>query len=183
MAKEIQVPLVQLLLDYRKCCGCRICEVACSIKHFGEFNSELSRIRVYDFYHGLFQVPTTCWGCRWAGLEAPCVEACPTRALSWYRGDKMLNVPVINEELCTQCLACVGACKAKAMRVNPRTGFPMVCDRCGGDPECVKACPTGTIDALIAPSGMERYYGSDSPEDIAEKIKNHVFYPWKGLED
>lgn len=184
MAKEkAAAPAVQLLLDYRKCCGCRICEVVCSIKHTGEFNPELSRIRVYDYYNGVLQVPTVCWGCRWAGEEAFCIEACPSGALSWYQDEKMLNVPVVNEELCTQCLQCVEACKAKAMRVNPGTGFPMLCDRCDGDPECVKACPTGTIEGLIAPTAMERFYGLDSPEEIAEKLKDHLLYPWKGLED
>ena len=186
MAENTAVPVVQLVFDYNKCCGCRICEVVCSIKHFGEFNPELSRIRVYDFYNGLIQVPSSCWGCRsrWAVEEAFCMEACPVpEALSWYQGDKRLNVPVVNEELCTQCLMCVDACQAKAMRVNPRTGFPMVCDRCSGDPECVKACPTGAIEGYIVPMGMERFYGSDSPEQVAEKMKNHMFYPWKGLED
>lgn len=184
MAEQVAVPTVQLLVDYRKCCGCRICEVVCSLKHFGEFNPELSRIRVYDFYHGVIQVPAMCWGCRWAGVEAPCVEACPVAgALSWYQGDKMLNVPVVNEEQCTKCLLCVDACKAKAMRENPRTGFPMVCNRCDGDPECIKACPTGALTGSPMPTGMEHYYGSDSPPEVAEKMKNHLFYPWKGLED
>jgi Fe-S-cluster-containing hydrogenase component 2 len=186
MAGETKTPIVQLSFEYDKCSGCRICEVVCSIKHTGEFNPELSRIRVYDFYHGLIQVPSTCWGCRnqWADREAPCVAACPVPgALTWYNGDKRLNIPVVNEGLCTQCLACVDACKAKAMRVNPRTGFPMLCDRCGGDPECIKACPSSAIEGYIVPTGMESFYGSDSPADVAEKIKNHVFYPWKGPED
>ncbi|MFC2004790.1 4Fe-4S dicluster domain-containing protein [Chloroflexota bacterium] len=186
MADEGKVPAVQLILDYDKCCGCRICESVCSIKHFGEYNPELSRIRVYDFYNGLIQVPSTCWGCRWKGAdeEAFCIEACPVPgALSWYQGDKMLNVPVVNEELCIKCLICVDACQAKAIRVNPRTGFPMLCDRCDGDPECVKACPTNAVEGLVATTNMERFYGSDSPEEVAEKMKNHMFYPWKGLED
>jgi len=180
MAMELR-PIGQLLLDYRKCSGCRICEGACSIKHFGEFNPELSRIRVYDYYHGLYQVPTTCWGCRWQGVKAFCEDACPAGAISWAKPP--LNVPVIDENLCTQCLACVDACKAKAMRVNPRTGFPMVCDRCGGDPECVKACPSQAIDANVGPTGVERFFGSDSPDEVAEKMKNHIFYPWKGTDD
>lgn len=186
MAENAAVPVVQLCFDYDKCCGCRICEVVCSIKHSGEFNPELSRIRVHDFYHGLIQVPTTCWGCRsrWADEEAFCIEACPVpEALSWYQGDKMLNIPVVNEELCTQCLMCVDACHARAMMVNPRTGFPMICDRCNGAPECVKACPTDAIAGYIVPMDMARFYGSDSPEQVAEKMKNHMFYPWKGLED
>ena len=185
MAEKISSPIVQLNFNYNKCCGCRSCEIACSVKHFGEFNPELSRIRVYDFFHGLFQVPTACWGCRswWAEKEAPCVEACPVEALSWYQGDDKLNVPVIDEEGCTQCLSCIDACRAKAMRVNPRTSFPMVCDRCGGDPACIKVCPTGAIEGYTVPTDMECFYGSDSPEDVAEKIKNHVFYPWQGPEE
>ena len=81
-------PYAIVTADYRLCSGCRICEVACSVKNFGEFNPELSRIRIYDFYAGLLQIPSICWGCQWrggeegGGLDAPCVKACPTKALS-----------------------------------------------------------------------------------------------------
>jgi hypothetical protein len=51
-------PYKALHVDYDKCTGCRICEGACSIKNFGEFNPELSRIRIYDFYAGQIQVPS-----------------------------------------------------------------------------------------------------------------------------
>ncbi|MDY6892786.1 MAG: 4Fe-4S dicluster domain-containing protein [Chloroflexota bacterium] len=187
MTEAFVLPSVSLIADYRKCCGCRICEVVCSIKHFGEFNPELSRIRVYDFYHGLIQVPAYCWGCRAGTMEgdvyeeAFCIEACPEEgALTWHPS---LNIPVLNEELCTQCGMCVDACRAKGVMTNPKTGFPLICDRCDGDPSCVKQCPTGALEGCFMPTTMERFYALDSPEEVAEKMKNHMFYPWKGLED
>ena len=35
-----------IAIDYDKCTGCRICEIACSIKNDGEANPVKSRIRI-----------------------------------------------------------------------------------------------------------------------------------------
>jgi Fe-S-cluster-containing dehydrogenase component len=31
------------------------------------------------------------------------------------------------------------------VRFHPETGLPMICDLCGGDPQCVKRCATGAL--------------------------------------
>jgi len=35
-----------LMIDYEKCTGCRICEMACSAKHEGAINPFQSRIKI-----------------------------------------------------------------------------------------------------------------------------------------
>ena len=60
------------------CTGCLQCEMACSFEHEGEFNPARSRIRVFEFEHGRTSVPYTCTQC----VEAWCMKACPTAAIS-----------------------------------------------------------------------------------------------------
>ena len=172
--------LIALAVDYKKCTGCRVCEIACSVKHFGQNNPELSRIRVWPFW-GLMEIPAICWGCKF-DTDSPCVVACPTnpKALTW---DATLMVPHVDEEKCIGCVLCTNACKAKAMHLNPKTKKALVCDRCGGDPECVKQCYTGALSAFQTPIPARKWYANNSPEDVAEDLKKSMFYPWKGLED
>jgi Fe-S-cluster-containing hydrogenase component 2 len=182
-------PYAMVTVNHRLCSGCRICEAACSVKNFGEFNPELSKIRIYDFYAGLLQIPSVCWGCQWrggeaeGGLDAPCVKACPTKALSWH---ETLWIPVVDEETCNKCGLCYEECPQHAIKENTKTGFPNVCTRCDGDPECVKRCPTGALAAYKAGEGnvgLMRAYGMRSIESVAEDARIHHLSPWKGLED
>jgi Fe-S-cluster-containing hydrogenase component 2 len=183
-------PYVGFHINYDKCTGCRICEGACSIKNFGEFNPELSRIKVWEFYGGIVLVPGACWGCQWlggsaaGGLDAPCLAACPVtpiKAISWH---KTLNIPVVDEKLCIKCGLCYQNCAQKAIKVNPKTQFPNVCTRCGeGDPECVKQGPFGALEPRKTATGVEYALGTRTPEQIAQDLIEHRFYPWAGLED
>lgn len=54
--------------------------------------------------------------------------------------------PVLTQESCTLCEACVEACKEKAITLNAAVESPQIdyrlCLHCG---QCIKACPTGTI--------------------------------------
>ncbi len=34
-------------IDYKKCSGCKLCEIACSLKHINKINLENSRIKVF----------------------------------------------------------------------------------------------------------------------------------------
>jgi Fe-S-cluster-containing hydrogenase component 2 len=181
-------PYAGIHVNYDKCNGCRICEGACAVKNFGEFNLELSRIKIHEYYGGIVLVPSICWGCRWqggaenGGLDAPCVEVCPTDpvAITWH---ETLNIPVVNEDVCIQCGLCYEACAPRAMTENPVTGFPNVCTRCDGDPECVKQCPVQALEPRKGAAGIEYCYGTMTTEAIALDLIEHRFYPWAGMED
>ncbi len=43
---------------------------------------------------------------------------------------------------------CFLFCPSGAISIDPNTLLPIKCDLCGGDPECVKACPTGALDFI-----------------------------------
>jgi ferredoxin len=55
---------------------CRACELACSMKHHGEFNLSRSRIQVNIFLEDALYTPTACTQCD----QAWCAKICPTNA-------------------------------------------------------------------------------------------------------
>jgi anaerobic carbon-monoxide dehydrogenase iron sulfur subunit len=127
-----------LHIDPDKCTGCVQCELACSLEHTGEFNPARSRIRVFEFEHGLRSVPYTCTQCD----EAWCMTACPVNAIDI---DTLSGAKDVSSALCVGCKACVTACPFGTIMFNPDSGKVDKCDLCGGDPKCAEACPTGAI--------------------------------------
>lgn len=126
-----------LMVDQKKCTGCRVCELICSVTHEQEFRPSVSRIRVHSIYP-IGEFPIVCRQCS----EPSCVEACPTNAL---RKNEVNGSIIVDEELCIKCRACLEACPFKCITIHPTTDIPIVCDLCGGKPVCVKFCPTGTL--------------------------------------
>jgi Fe-S-cluster-containing dehydrogenase component len=59
--------------------------------------------------------------------------------------DEALGAVRLRTERCIGCAACVDACPFGMAALHPRTGVAMICDLCGGHPECVKRCATGAI--------------------------------------
>ena len=60
-----------------RCTACRACELACSMKHYGEFNPSRSRIQVNIFLEEAVYIPTACTQCD----QAWCAKICPTNAI------------------------------------------------------------------------------------------------------
>jgi Fe-S-cluster-containing hydrogenase component 2 len=93
-------------------------------------------------------VPVVCQQC----ADAPCLEACPEEAIS---RDAKTDAVVVDQDLCIQCGSCVNACvigldavaseQKLAIRLDEDTQFPLKCDLCGGNPQCVKFCPTEAL--------------------------------------
>jgi len=59
-----------------------------------------------------------------------------------------VSLPVLTDEVCTLCEACVDKCREKAITLHKEIDQPKIdynlCLACG---KCVEACPTGTISA------------------------------------
>jgi len=128
-------------IDYAKCSGCRLCEIACSIKHEGKIWPEASRIRVFMLVPGL-EIPHFCVQCH----DHPCIESCPVNALSV---NENTGAILVDRETCVACGDCIEACPGRIPHMHPIENYPLICDLCGGEPECVKICTKGHWNALF----------------------------------
>ena len=140
------VPVTWIGRNIASCTGCRLCEVACSLTKEQKIQPGISRISVRQYYPGV-EFPVACYQC---GDEAKCVEACPVSALA-VDTSKKLNTISIDTTRCTRtaqnsvCTLCLDQCPGLVVNFHPTTKAPLICDLCGGDPECVKVCPSTTI--------------------------------------
>jgi benzoyl-CoA reductase subunit BamC len=118
---------MRIRIDHTQCCGCKLCEVACSLKHTDGVNPQRSRIKVY--LEETFCLPV---------IAGPFTEAgCNSRQEILVHGVEMDG-----------CIGCRASCPEKSVYKEPDTGIPLKCDFCGDppDPECVKWC---AADALV----------------------------------
>lgn len=126
------VPKV-LAVDPKKCNGCKLCELACSLFNYGETDPARSRIRVIEWdLNGVF-LPVLCQHC----ADAPCRKACPKDAISWQ--DEWGRV-VIDYNRCISCRMCMAACPFGAIGFDMAREVVFKCDLCGGRPQCVNFC-------------------------------------------
>lgn len=54
-------------------------------------------------------------------------------------------LPVVDEDLCTGCAACVEACGPKSLEIVDRVAVLVRPDTCGSEEHCVAPCPTAAI--------------------------------------
>jgi carbon-monoxide dehydrogenase iron sulfur subunit len=128
-----------LVVNSKKCTGCRSCELACSFEHFNEFSYELSAIRVHKIEERARNYPVVCLQCE----NPPCVEACPEDALVKSEENGLV---VFHEDRCTLCEKCIEACPFVAIFLNRERNRIVKCDLCDGDPACVKACAPEALE-------------------------------------
>ena len=127
-----------LIIDARKCTGCRSCESYCALKHEGLCSPAKGRVHVVKWeQEGIF-VPINCMRCE----EPACEMACPRQAT--YRNYET-GAMEVDATRCIGCYSCVFACPFGATFVDSQDGRVLKCDLCDGDPTCAKVCPTGAI--------------------------------------
>lgn len=132
-AKENGLPRYVMVVDMRKCYGCRACTIACK----SEFQVPLGVFRTFvkEKDKGTFPEttrffqPVLCNHC----ADPPCVEACPVdpvkatykhngktveyeKRATYQRPDGLV---LVDYERCIGCHACVEACPYKARYVDP----------------------------------------------------------------
>jgi len=163
------------------CTGCRSCELACSLFHTGNVRPALSRIWV-NKYKDIVDVPVICWQCVRRPLASRPARTTP-KAI---QRDAKTNGIILNEKIClgAKCMKCAEACPAQYIRGNPDTGQPLICDLCGGDPQCVKAChaqsgnPQGPcLMSRPVGLGLNLSFRNVTPDEAGKDLATQLFYP------
>ena len=134
---------MRLVVDNSKCTGCGICEMICSFMHEGFVDAGLARLRVEGSWPGPFSIKV-CIQC------TKCVSVCPTGALE---RDEKLGYIKVDPSKCTLCGECVEVCPNQVIILNKAKPHVLICDLCGGLPECVYWCPRDAIRVMEVRAG------------------------------
>ena len=153
----------QLVIDYEKCTGCRLCEMVCSVKHEGVNNPLRTRINIAKWETKGLSVPTVCRQCE----DAPCIAACPTNARL---RDEELGRVIVNYDRCIGCKTCVIACPFGSINWDPYARKVISCDLCDGEPMCARFCETGAI-RFIDSSTANKSHQREAAEKFLESTK------------
>ncbi len=127
-----------LQADPDACGACHICELACSLAHGGECNPALSRIRVLRG-----EMKETLRVCRQCEVLF-CAAACPEEAIL---RDPATGVTLVDADRCNGCGRCREACPFQAVAFDAARRKALICDHCGGEPQCAAWCPRGALRA------------------------------------
>lgn len=160
------------------CVGCGMCEMACSMKHFGVINKNWGRVQVIKYMLPLPKaIQTTCTQC--PAEERECEKACPLNPKAIYYDSETRHM-VVNADTCAgkACLACVEACPSAAVRfVEDASPVVFVCDLCDigntGDrkPECVEVCQYNALRFRNnTPEDNWRIHADEKAELIARRM-------------
>ncbi len=123
-----------ITLELARCSGCSRCEVHCSFFHSGKIGRSGARIKVVKIENIGIDFPVVCQQCQ----ERYCTK-CPEKAIEI----GSLGQVIVSPTLCTACGTCEIMCPIGAIELYEE--IPHVCDLCGGDPRCVKACTLNAI--------------------------------------
>lgn len=156
-----------VLVDLRKCIGCRACQVAC--KRWNDREAEETALNATlgkEWTNPSDLSPQTYTYIRFIGkgtgenfkwhfakvqcmhcTDPQCAAVCPTKALY-----KTTEGPVLwNPDLCIGCGYCIQGCPFGVPRFDPETKKIEKCTFCAErladnyEPACIQACPTDTL--------------------------------------
>jgi len=133
----------ELVLNYDKCTGCRICETACSVRHGRGANPERAMVRIIKLEEEatVVSIPVKCMRCE----DAPCIAVCPVGAIST---NATTGARQVDKGKCIGCSACVYICPFGAALFDRSAGASLICDLCDGDPLCARLCPFGALQYI-----------------------------------
>lgn len=139
-----------IIVDPNLCTGCETCESICSFVHDGEFNpinTRIHRVRIEP----VFNIALACQKCE----DAPCVRACPEKALEM---DEETGSIIVDNDKCNGCGFCIRACDFGVLSLHIESQKALICDLCEGmkeeyideesgikEPQCILVCPKEAI--------------------------------------
>ncbi len=165
-----------MVIDLRRCDGCKKCTEACQAEH--ELPKSFEWIRVFevkDKSGGEYFMPRPCFQCE----AAPCLRVCPTGAT--FRDDEgVVLVDQVNR--CIGCRMCMAACPYGARTFNyadppkasnpfanptPEHPVPQIKGTVGKCMFCVHRTDDGKLPACLEACGMQAIWLGDLVEDVA----------------
>ncbi len=168
-----------------RCTGCKTCELYCATERGSDGKtllqavqeSPLPRARVRVEGANSLPIALQCRHC----LNAPCLDACLTGALS---REPKSNMVIVQEDRCIACWTCILFCPYGVIYPWPERGIALKCDRCVfmDHPVCVEVCPAKALE-LVELDEMERLFEKrrkEVPKKIGrEKAKGMVLLDLK----
>lgn len=140
-----------IVFDLLYCSGCMRCMTTCSTYNSGETSLSKSRIHIVRHEgHALTKIDeqddlifdmVSCQQCD----EPLCSHLCPTLAIE---RDKHTGAVKIDRDKCVGCRTCLAGCPFGAISYDSDRNEVIKCELCGGDPQCVRFCPTGALQFL-----------------------------------
>jgi len=85
---------------------------------------------------------------------------------------------IVDSEKCIGCGNCIDICSGDVPKLHPQTGKALICDLCGGDPECVKVCQEAQYNALrlvLEKKSVNRKLFARPPLDVAKDLAVKFF--------
>ena len=150
-------------VDPGKCTGCGICEYACAVEKGETLGNPVgSRIRVIRMTP-LFNFALACRSCE----DAPCVKACPEKAL--VQSEKT-GVIMVKDKQCKGCDWCVQACDHGGITIHADTGKAIACDLCDGEPQCKESCPEEALEIVQSDEAADKRF-SDSLAKLPQQTE------------
>lgn len=143
--KELPKAIGRLECTADLCAGCMNCMFACTLSKDGAAWLEHARIQMNVHSQAEFDIcAQPCLQCE----DPACLYACPVEAIYI---DTKTGARVIDQDKCIGCRQCEKACpyEPKRIRFDPVKKLATKCDLCGGDPQCVKMCPTGALKFIL----------------------------------
>ena len=96
--------------------------------------------------------------------------------------DDKTGAVLVDREKCTGCGACIRECPGNIPFLHPGDGKAVICDLCGGDPQCAKVCQEANFDALWVVEENKTGWGSinrklfaQPPEELARDVAVNLY--------
>jgi Fe-S-cluster-containing hydrogenase component 2 len=121
---------MRIKVDPKKCSGCHLCEMVCSLYHLGVINIERSAIRIQkDDLETSLNTPVLCRQCK----EMKCLQG--EEEIKDLEKKKFIWGRIRAEH-----------CPFNALSVLGEDAYH--CDLCGGKPQCTKVCTPNAITVI-----------------------------------
>ncbi|WP_285163417.1 4Fe-4S dicluster domain-containing protein [Shewanella goraebulensis] len=168
--QEIPNKRYAMVIDVRRCSGCKSCEVSCAIENKtpeGRGRTSVKQLSLDEAgVKNSVSIPMQCNQCS----NPVCIDACPVSAT----GSLDNGIVYIDHDECISCQLCTEACPYGARIADSEFHLtPQKCNFCfhrleaGLLPACVESC-----------TGSARIFGdlSDPKSQISETLKSNKFY-------